>query len=52
MQDTAERIGKFKVRRFKRGEQFLHAPATSAGEFVLYIEKNGTLIYIPLVEAA
>ena len=50
MQKEVQRIGEYKIRKFQKGEQVIHAPATSAGSFVLYVEPNGTLIYVPLVE--
>ena len=50
MQKNMQRIGEYKVRKIAKGEQIIHAPATSAGTFVLYVEPNGTLTYVPLVE--
>jgi hypothetical protein len=44
----SERVGIFKVRTVGRNEQVIRVPHTLTGEFVLYVEDDGTLRYVPV----
>jgi hypothetical protein len=41
-------VGTYKVRSISKGEHVIHVPHTSAGDYALYVEDDGTLTFVPL----
>jgi hypothetical protein len=44
----SEFIGTYQIRPLGHGEVGIHAPVTVTGKFDLYLDKDGTLRYVPM----
>jgi len=49
MKSERKYYGVYKVRRLSQNEQSIKVPSIVTGDFALYVEPNGTMIYEPVV---
>jgi hypothetical protein len=45
---STERVGIYKTRKLTGGELVIHVPPEHPGDYVLFVEEDGTLRYAPV----
>jgi len=48
MPKDQEYVGTYRVRKLSKGEQAIHVPATVNGDYALYVENGGIMVFRPV----